>query len=162
MCAVSGTALYVAGLARRVRRHSQRVGWLARHTGHRPSAVRRPALHHAGAACPRILDPGVHVAAAIRDAARAATPSGPDRRMRLITYPYVPPTIRMTSLSSLTPLTWDLLESFPPRSVGVASLGWGGGLDTIFIGQRIDLNRFCFFFFKYHVIFDKKKPIDCQ
>jgi len=87
MCAISGTALYVAGLTRWVRsgpQRSNRGGRLARHTGHRACAVRRPALHHAGLACPRILDPGVHVAAAIRDAACAATPSGPDRRMRHI------------------------------------------------------------------------------
>lgn len=87
MCAVSGTALYVAGLTRRVRTGPQRSGRVtrfARHTGHRSYAVRWPALHHAGIACPRILDPGVHVAAAIRDAACAATPFGPDRRMRYI------------------------------------------------------------------------------
>jgi len=87
MYAVSGTALYVARLTRWIRSGPQWYGWVARfarHTGHRAGAVRWPALHHAGVACPRILDPGVHVAAAIRDAARSATPSGPDRRMRHI------------------------------------------------------------------------------
>jgi hypothetical protein len=87
MYAISGTALYVAGLTRRVRsdpQRSDRLGWLTRHTGHGTCAVRRPALHHAGVACPRILNPGIHVAASIRDAARSATPPGPNRRMRHI------------------------------------------------------------------------------
>lgn len=91
MCSISGTALHAAGLTRRIRsgpQWSDRVGRITCHTGHCACAVRRPALHHAGVACPRILDPGVHVAAAIRDAARAATPSGPDRRMRSIYITY--------------------------------------------------------------------------
>jgi len=87
MCAISGTSLYVAELSRRVRngpQRSDRSGRLARHTGHSACAVRRPALHHAAVACPRIPDPGVHVAATICDATRSATPFGPDRRMRHI------------------------------------------------------------------------------
>lgn len=87
MYAISGTALYVAGLTRRVRsgpQRADRLGRLARHTGHRARTVRRPALHRAGVACPRILDPGVYVAASIRDAACSAAPPGPDRSMRHI------------------------------------------------------------------------------